>query len=170
MRELKGRSRFCDGRVMGSTKRRSQRISQLESDEVGGMRAPCAAIIARRGARKQVNYSEAAADCEEIIASGGVGRRTAAKLQVVAAGRELVADDGRGGDTCGTRAIVHTLEASRKSLLGKKESRRSSVIDGLLPRGSGTLALRVPRRMHFCEGAEGDAAHSKAMRDVVSNF
>ena len=104
-------------------------------------------------------------------AAGGVpGRQTAAKLQVVAAGRELVADDGRGGDTCGTRAIVHTLEASRKSLLGKKESRRSSVIDGLLPRGSGTLALRVPRRMHFCEGAEGDAAHIEAMRDVVSNF
>ena len=24
--------------------------------------------------------------------------------------------------------------------------------------------------MHFCEGAEGDAAHIEAMRDVVSNF
>ena len=80
------------------------------------------AIVARRRSRKTVEYKEnvlAAAGCEaDEECERADAKPQAKKGKVVARGAcEIVVSGAAGG---GTRAIVHSMEASRKSLLGKK--------------------------------------------------
>ena len=138
-----------------------------EIEEESSVRAPAAAILSRRDTRKKVTYNE------EVLAANELERDNTSDTLICAGEqpeREKVAGvidvpaaaDGEvvaiGGSA--TRALVHSMESSRKSLQGKKSCRRSTSINSLLPRGGGTLAMRVPRRLAFAEGKEGDDAHT----------
>ena len=60
---------------------------------------------------------------------------------------------------------VKWVEKRANALQAKKEWRPAAVIDGLLPRGGGSLGGNIPRRILFGEvGAVGDEAHAAAMK------
>ena len=77
----------------------------------------------------------------------------------------MAAEGGRGG------LLVHTTNDQLQQLKDKMLLRRSSIIKGLLPQGSGALAGELPRRLHYGpEGSDGDARHEQAMERVLLKF
>ena len=58
-----------------------------------------------------------------------------------------------------------------QQLKDKMLLRRSAIIKGLLPKGSGALPDELPRRLDYGpEGSDGDAQHEQAMERVLLKF
>ena len=67
--------------------------------------------------------------------------------------------------------LVHTTNDQLQQLKDKMLLRRSAIIKGLLPKGSGALAGELPRRMDYGpEGSDGDVQHEQAMGRVLLKF
>ena len=69
--------------------------------------------------------------------------------------------------------LVHTTNDQLQQLKDKMLLRRSAIIKGLLPKGSGALAGELPRQMDYRygpEGSDGDAQHEQAMERVLLKF
>ena len=60
---------------------------------------------------------------------------------------------------------MHTTNDQLQQLKDKMLLRRSVIIKGLLPKGSGALAGELPRRLDYGpEGSDGDVQHEHASR------
>ena len=67
--------------------------------------------------------------------------------------------------------LVHTTNDQLQQLKDKMLLRRSAIIKGLLPKGSGALPDELPRRLDYGpEGSDGDAQHEQAMERVLLKF
>ena len=76
-----------------------------------------------------------------------------------------MSDEGRHG------LLVHTANDQLQQLKDAMLLRRSAIIKGLMPKGSGALAGELPRRLNYGpEGSDGDAQHEQAMGRVLLKF
>jgi len=86
----------------------------------------------------------------------------------------VVSEPMAEGDTSADSSTIGTIVAGAKQrrdlLESKKLFRPAAKINGIMPRGSDGLKLKVPKRKDFGEqGAAGDAAHEAAMKEFSVN-